>query len=129
MSQRGGKLKPVLHSVDIDERTHWRDLAENPHWVFHRVGSGHDIESILKNIGTIDMFIHDSDHNYGHQLREFEAAWSHLKPGGLLISDDVSWSNAFLDFCGKYNLSPTVLSEAPKVAGAVSKPIRNAESA
>jgi hypothetical protein len=35
---------------------------------------------------------------------ELETAFMHLKPGGLLLSDDADWCNAFSDFCVKHNL-------------------------
>ena len=114
--------KVEVHSLDVDQRTKWPDMAGNPNWVFHLVTENRTVETILSEIGEIDMFIHDSDHSYFNQMREYRAAWAHLKPGGFLISDDVSWSNAFIDFCNQNKLGPVVLSEAPKVAGAVRKP-------
>ncbi len=29
---------------------------------------------------------------------EFEFAYPHLKPGGLLLADDALWNSAFVDF-------------------------------
>jgi len=116
-------LDAVLHSVDVDPRTKWPDLSEDPRWVFHLSEAGNRIDHILASIGTIDMFIHDSDHSYKIQMLEYQSAWKHLRPGGVLVSDDISWSNAFVDFCSDKGLAPVVLSEAPKVAGAVLKPL------
>jgi hypothetical protein len=42
--------------------------------------------------------LHDSDHSYSNHCAEYLAAWSALRPGGLLLSDDVDWSCAFFDF-------------------------------
>jgi predicted O-methyltransferase YrrM len=53
----------------------------------------------LRQHATIDMFLHDSLHTYEHQMFEYEAAWQHLSSGGLLLSDDISWSPAFHRFC------------------------------
>ena len=46
----------------------------------------------------IDVFYHDSDHSFGHQMWEYLTVWPHLSPGGLLLSDDIGWSSAFRDF-------------------------------
>lgn len=43
---------------------------------------------LLMDLGHIDMFLHDSHHSYEHMLFEYEVAWSHLNPGGVLLSDD-----------------------------------------
>ncbi|HEX6702573.1 MAG TPA: class I SAM-dependent methyltransferase [Gaiellaceae bacterium] len=42
-----------------------------------------------------DVFFHDSLHTTRHMLFEFRAAWRHLRPGGVLVSDDVFWNPAF----------------------------------
>lgn len=115
-------LHPRLHSIDVDERTRWDDLVADSRWTFHLSSGKAEIEEILRGIGPFDLFIHDSDHRYRNQMREYRAAWQLLKPGGVLLSDDVNWSHAFLDFCNDLNLKPVILSEAPKVAGAVRKP-------
>lgn len=122
LRSQDAEVRTHLHSLDVDRRTQWPDLATNPHWTFHLVDASRDIDDILAEIGEMDVFIHDSDHSYRHQIKEYEAAWLHLKPGGFLVSDDVSWSNAFIDFCQRIGLQPVILSEAPKVAGVVQKP-------
>ena len=113
--------KPVLHSVDIDPRTKHPDLASNPHWAFHLVGKGKDLESVFRAIGHCDLFIHDSDHSYENQAKEYALAWESLRVGGFLVSDDINWSNAFLDFCASRGLSPVILSDATTISGIVRK--------
>jgi hypothetical protein len=54
---------------------------------------------LLKRIGSIDLFFHDSEHTYENQSFEYRVAWRHLKPGGMLISDDVHLNCSFRDFC------------------------------
>jgi predicted O-methyltransferase YrrM len=49
------------------------------------------------------MFIHDSLHTYEHMLWEFETAYPLIRPGGLLVSDDALWNNAFHDFAHRVN--------------------------
>lgn len=52
----------------------------------------------LEELGTIDLFFHDSLHTYENMMWEYGAAWPYLRPGGLLVSDDVFWSAAFRHF-------------------------------
>lgn len=63
---------------------------------------------ILEEEGQIDIFYHDSLHTYDHMLLEYEAAWPHIKEGGLLLSDDVLWSNAFHEFSKKERRKPVI---------------------
>lgn len=57
------------------------------------------LPSLLKNLGQIDFFLHDSDHSYENQRLEYETVWPFLKEGGLLLSDDCS--RAFPEFAGR----------------------------
>ena len=43
----------------------------------------------------VDLFFHDSLHTTRHMLFEFRTAWRRLRPGGVLVSDDVFWNPAF----------------------------------
>jgi predicted O-methyltransferase YrrM len=53
---------------------------------------------ILAEVGNVDIFVHDSCHSYEHMKFEFDSAYAYLRPGGLLMSDDVSFNSAFSDF-------------------------------
>ena len=60
---------------------------------------------LLKELATrmdyVDLFLHDSNHEYGHMLMEFETMWPLLSEGGLLCSDDVASNRAWPDFLRK----------------------------
>jgi len=56
------------------------------------------LPGVLKENRQIDIFIHDSEHSYETMIFEYRTAWPHIKQGGLLISDDIDWNTAFLDF-------------------------------
>jgi hypothetical protein len=38
------------------------------------------------------------------KLFEYEVAWPHLRPTGLLLSDEIFWSAAFYRFCMKQSV-------------------------
>ena len=46
----------------------------------------------------LELFFHDSLHTVRQMLFEYRVAWRRLRPGGLLVSDDVSWNRAFWAF-------------------------------
>jgi hypothetical protein len=67
-------------------------------WQVH-VGDAREILlGLLTRLGNIAVFIHDSLHTYGHTIWGFETAYPHLRPGGLLFSDDALWNDSFYDF-------------------------------
>src|SRR5262249_54929544 len=69
-----------------------------PRWSLHLGAVETLLPNLLQQLGPIDLFVHDSLHTYEHMRFEFELAYPHLKPGGLLLADDALWNPAFLDF-------------------------------
>lgn len=67
--------------------------------------------------GPVDLFIHDSDHSYGHQWFEYTSVLPRMGEGTLLASDDVDGSYAYLDFCRMHDLRPHFLVSSTKVFG------------
>lgn len=59
---------------------------------------------LLRKLGKIDVFFHDSEHTYDAMMFEFENAWKHLSSDGLILTDNVTWNKAFPDFCRRHSL-------------------------
>ena len=53
---------------------------------------------LLGELGTIDMFLHDSEHTYSTMYHEFQKSWEHLRIGGILICDDWWQTDALPNF-------------------------------
>lgn len=103
-----------LHSIDIG-----RSDLEPPHeyfvppelqprWELIIGDSRRELPPLLRRCGTIDIFHHDSLHTWAHMTWEYEAAFPHLSPEGVLSSDDIKnppdlpgifRQNAFPAFC------------------------------
>ncbi len=82
--------KPLGWIVPESLRSRWKLL----------VGDARDLlPSLLAQLRTIDIFIHDSLHTYDHMLWEYRTAFPYLRPGGLLVSDDAAWNSAFPEYC------------------------------
>jgi predicted O-methyltransferase YrrM len=94
-----------LHSVDLPPLARNADqyvgaLIPTPlrkRWTLHRGNAQRLLPPLLKQLGQIDFFLHDSLHTYEHMSFEFAAAWAALRPGGLLMSDDIEGNRAFLE--------------------------------
>lgn len=97
--------KGRLKSIDIDEKVHIEDIEVNVGWVVDP--ALHDIwdktigdsKFILSEMNEQpDMFIHDSLHTQDHMLFEYTWAKDHLKPNGILVSDDIDRNKAWQIF-------------------------------
>lgn len=67
-----------------------------------RTGSARNIlPQVLRETENIDVFVHDSLHTYRHMKWEFQSALQALRPGGLLISDDIEVNRAFEETIGR----------------------------
>jgi predicted O-methyltransferase YrrM len=66
------------------------------------------LPALMEKLQNIDFFYHDSLHTYDHMKFEFETAWPRLRDGGLLLSDDVLWNNAFHEACKNHNRKPAI---------------------
>jgi predicted O-methyltransferase YrrM len=64
-------------------------------WTLHYGSARRVLPVVLNGAGTIDFFVHDSLHTYSHMKWEFEMALRSLRPGGVLISDDIEGNRAF----------------------------------
>lgn len=62
-------------------------------------GTSRDIlPGLLHDLGAINLFFHDSDHSYENMMFEFNESWKYLRPGGYLLSDDITDNGAFDEF-------------------------------
>ena len=57
--------------------------------------SQRDLPGLLAEVGDVDLFVQDSEHSQTGMAFEFDLAWEHLVPGGLLVSFHVDWNDAF----------------------------------
>jgi predicted O-methyltransferase YrrM len=78
-------------------------------WTLHRGNAQRLLPPLLKRLGAIDFFLHDSLHTYEHMQMEFEAAWAALRPGGLLMADDIEGNTAFLEHAARPDVRAAVV--------------------
>jgi predicted O-methyltransferase YrrM len=99
--------KGRVYSIDID-RGEYLPAGRQTGWIVPdylrarwilRLGDAKELlPQLLAEMGTVDIFVHDSLHSYEHMKFEFDAAYPHVRPGGLVMSDDVDFNSAFSDF-------------------------------
>jgi predicted O-methyltransferase YrrM len=74
------------------------------------MGSSKDqLLKVLQRIECVDIFLHDSDHSYSNMIYEYSLVWPFLRAGGMIISDNIEWNDAFRDFCRAWPCSAAEL--------------------
>ena len=58
---------------------------------------------LLKELGAIDMFVHDSLHSYHNVRRELKVASERLTSKGILVVDNVGGNSAFPEWSRKHS--------------------------
>ncbi len=79
-------------------------------WTLVLGRSQEELPPLLERLGRIDTFMHDSEHSFDCMWFEFNAAWPYLRPGGLLLSDDVNSTEAFPRFAAEQGRAPVSLA-------------------
>jgi len=115
----GENQKGCLHSIDLpplgknsDDYVGRLIPAElKGRWTLHRGCSGKLLNPLLRKVGSIDLFVHDSLHTYRNMTQEFALAWPALRPDGVLISDDVEGNSAFLELSARPDVACSLVME------------------
>src|SRR3954466_15745970 len=84
------------------------DLKER--WTLVLGRTQDELPPLLERLGTVDSFMHDSEHSFECMWFEFNEAWPHLRDGGVLLSDDVNSTEAFPRFVREQAREPVRLA-------------------
>ena len=79
-------------------------------WTLILGRSQEELPPLLARLGTVDSFMHDSEHSFECMWFEFNAAWQHLRDSGVLLSDDVNSTEAFPRFAAEHGRTPVRLA-------------------
>ncbi|MFZ1022880.1 MAG: class I SAM-dependent methyltransferase [Thermoplasmata archaeon] len=78
-------------------------------WTRHVGRSNELLPSLLAGRAPeLDVFLHDSLHDYPTMHYEYETVWSHVRPGGWLLSHDIHSSGAWSEFIATHAISNEV---------------------
>ena len=113
----------TLHSTDVADGVgcllNEREYAK---WQYHPLplrGARSHFRKLMRELAPLDLFFHDSDHHCRWQYFEYEQADAALGAGGVLASDDVDASYAFLDYCRRRRIRPLVVADRRQMTGFV----------
>lgn len=108
-----------LWSIDLPPlRDPWRGEVGRavpsrllPRWTYVRGSSRRRLSRVVRDLGQIDVFIHDSLHTEANLLFELGAVWERAPAGGVIIADDIHMHSALSKFVGSVGHSETLVAE------------------
>lgn len=101
-----------LYSIDTGPWCNF--IVEHPNYTFIKERSIDAILPLYLECGPFDLAVTDGNHSCKYQTYEYNMLWEFLKPGGVLINDDVSWANhnAFDKFVKERGITPIQMGDA-----------------
>ena len=115
--------KGTLFTIDLPNPRLPNDIKAEPAWIVPdylrnrlqlKIGkSSEHLELIIKQVGKVDMFYHDSWHTYKNMMFEYQTVWSALRVGGLLMSEYLpDLNDTFTDFIKDKKNTPIILANS-----------------
>lgn len=79
------------------------------------------LTELLRKLKKVDFFLHDGSHTYRDMLNDYTTSWTKLPKNGILVSDDVNYNDAFLDFSNSNNQKHKIFKMEEKLMGVIKK--------
>jgi hypothetical protein len=84
-------------------------------WTYVEGTSRERLRPLLAGIGQLDLFVHDSLHTSRNLRFELDSAWPVVRPGGVVVVDDIDHNLGFRTFVGQ--AGPRAWFASTKVIG------------
>lgn len=97
-----------------------KDLRRN--WTLLRGADRENIPFAIWHRGPFDLVHYDSDKSYWGRRWAYPLLWGAIRPGGLLMSDDIADNMGFLDFCKDIGQDAAIVKSGNKFVGCLRKP-------
>jgi hypothetical protein len=82
-------------------------------WTYLEGSSRKRLPALVRRLGQIQLFVHDSMHTTRNLRFELSLVWAALAPGGMAVADDIERNSAFAGFAaGEAASCPTVVGIA-----------------
>jgi Methyltransferase domain len=92
-------------------------------WILHRLPDRRALPKALK-LGPFDLCHYDSDKSVRGRLWAYPRLWAALRPGGILVSDDIGDNLAWRTFCEQIKQHGLVVRRRRKHVGILVRPSR-----
>lgn len=88
-----------------------------PRWTYLEGASKDRLPPLMPEVGYVDMFVHDSLHTAKNTLFEMEQAAAAMRPGGVMLVDDIKSHLGFATFARRHAEYQTIVCETEDKIG------------
>jgi predicted O-methyltransferase YrrM len=81
-------------------------------WTYTEGSSRRRLPALLTGLRNMDLFIHDSLHSERNVRFELDHVWAALRPGGVIVVDDIDANSGFHSFTTEFSGNPSLICEA-----------------
>ena len=86
-------------------------------WKLFRHADKESLPKIFGEVASMDVVHYDSDKSYEGRSWAYAQLYSHLRKGGVFISDDIGDNSAYQDFCEEMQINSTIVEFEGKFVG------------
>lgn len=86
-------------------------------WELRRGASRRELPALLREVGAVDLFLHDSRHSYVNIRRELRLATPRLAAGAVVVADDVERNSAFGEWAAEHPPAYWAVAREPAKPG------------
>jgi hypothetical protein len=72
--------------------------ACRPRWTYVEGSSRQRLPDVIREVNQVDVFIHDSLHTAKNTRFEMDRVAAVMRPGGIMLIDDISTHDGFTSF-------------------------------
>ncbi|MBT2621794.1 class I SAM-dependent methyltransferase [Chryseobacterium sp. ISL-6] len=87
------------------------------YWKLFRFADKESLPKIFNENQVFDVVHYDSDKSYNGMFWAYNQLYTHLRSGGVFISDDIGDNSAYQDFCEKNDIDTTIVEIDDKYVG------------
>jgi hypothetical protein len=103
---------PLDHSLHAQTGAAVTDSCR-PRWTYLEGESRRRLPPLVKEVGRLQLFVHDSLHTAENTLFEMEQAASIMSPGGVMLIDDIKGHAGFAEFAQRHPDYETIVCLTP----------------
>lgn len=104
-------LPPILERDLASETGAAISDRQRGRWTLVGGSSRRKLPGLLRRLGEVDLFVHDSIHTERNLLFEWSAALPFMRSGGVLVADDVQRHHGLTTFTDEHDLSWALVGE------------------